>query len=329
MKIITYLLSLKGVAILLTIFGIIISYFFFSNLSKEYTWGTTPILMAETGQVGDFIGGIVGTVFSFVGVLLLFQTLSLQRQELNSSNNVFEHQQFDNTFFELLNLHKENVKKFITYDVLGNVKKGQDFFIHQKEFLQDTFIPCKNLSRNRKNAVELFNIVYANNEESFSIYFRTLYQIYSLIEDSKISGKLQASYSKILRAQLSGAELFFIRYNAMTENGYKSSRYINIFNITKHLSHFELLEFKYWWSQLTVFERNGLATIIKSIKSILKIFLVDEEVHTIKRDWKNKKYTFIMESDKKSEFSLEILIDNTKNTIQQSAIDGLVHFFIE
>lgn len=62
-----------------------------------------------TGVIGDFIGGVIGTVWSFAGVILFFlalrlqsKELSLQLEEMKSTRNVFQVQQFENTFFNLL-----------------------------------------------------------------------------------------------------------------------------------------------------------------------------------------------------------------------------------
>lgn len=318
-------------AIILTIIGIsVISWFIIRGIYFEnFINKSTNINLEKSAQFGDFLGGAVGTVFSFVGVILLFETLSLQRSEFKSSNDVFSHQQFDNTFFELLNFHKENVKAFKTYTLTGELVEGREFFRYQKGYLQDIYSPTTNLSNNRKKAVDLFRILYVQYEEDFSIYFKTLYQLYSLIEDSKINGELQARYSKMLRAQLSDAELFFIRYNAMTELGNQSSEYINIYNILKHLSHFDLLEFKYWWSRLSKFERNGLGTVIKEIKSVMKHFLIETNFNTMSKSFKKNRYSIVLTSEKRSEFYFELKIDFTKNSADKSIVDGLEHFTTE
>ena len=41
------------------------------------------IKLEETGQVGDFIGGIVGSFWALAGVLLFYSALNLQRQEFD------------------------------------------------------------------------------------------------------------------------------------------------------------------------------------------------------------------------------------------------------
>lgn len=319
------------ISIFLTIIGFIIIIIFCYKVFciDKVIKPDTALDMPSIGQIGDFVGGFTGTIFSIIGILLLFETLALQRIESSESKEVFIKQQFDNTFFELLKLHKENLQSFQTYDLYGVEKRGRDFFAHQKEFLQNVFVPLKNISKNRKLAVEEFQKIYVKYEDSFSIYFKTLYQLYSFIENSKIKGVDQAVYSKILRAQISDAELFFIRYNAMTEVGQQSANYINIFNVLKHLSHFDLLEFKDWWSKLDKFERNGLGTIVKEIKYVLKTFLIDKKSNKIEKRFMGGKYVIVLKSNNKSEFTLEILLNRNINAFGLNIIQGLDKFNYE
>jgi hypothetical protein len=282
--------------------------------------------LPSVGQIGDFIGGFTGTIFSIVGILLLLETLALQRIESSESKDVFIKQQFDNTFFELIKLHKENLASFVTYDLLGNELRGRKFFEYQKQLLQTLFTPTRNISRNRKLAVEAFQNTYVQHSDDFAIYFRTLYQLYSLIDITKIKGVEQATYSKILRAQLSEGELFFIRYNAMTEFGSQSAKYINLFNILKHLSHFELLEFKDWWSKLNDFEKNGLGLIIKEIKYILREFLIDEQNPEIEKKFMNGRYVIRLLSKQNSKLSLEVEINRQITARGSDIAQGLDNF---
>jgi hypothetical protein len=315
-------------AFILTVIGFSIIAFFcykiycFDDLiSKD-----GKLVLSNTGLIGDFIGGFAGTIFSIVGVVLLFETLALQRIESSDSKDVFIKQQFENTFFELLKLHKENLASFKTFDILGNEKCGRKFFEHQKDFLQNVFTPTRSISKNRKLAVEIFQYTYIQHYDDFAIYFRTLYQLYSLIEKSKIEGVDQATYSKILRAQLSEGELFFIRYNAMTEYGSQSAKYINMFNILKHLSHFELLEFKDWWSKLNDFEKNGLGMIIREIKYIVREFLMDNSDHILEKRFMNNRYIIRIISNCKSQLCIEIEMDKQVSVKGADIVMGLDSF---
>jgi len=315
-------------SIILSLFGFsIMTWFILRGIYVEnFIDVNESINLDKSAKFGDFVGGFVGAIFAFVGVILLFETLSLQRKEFGESKVVFIKQQFDNTFFDLLNLHKENVSSFLSYDLLGNEKRGRAFFSYHKELLQNSFVPCNTISLNRKSAIESFRTVYLMFENDFSIYFRTLFQLYSLIERSEIEGLDKASYSKILRAQLSESELFFIRYNAMTEAGEQSSHYINVFNILKHLSHFELLEFKHWWTRLDDYEKNGLGTIFKDIKSKIKSFLRDGKTTSIDLRFKRSRYIISLRSTLNNEVKIEIKMDLGINPPGLFSINGLDKF---
>ncbi|WP_316795346.1 hypothetical protein [Pedobacter agri] len=53
-------------------------------------------------KVGDFVGGILGAIFSLAGFFLLYTTFQKQKEfSLKIS--------IDNRFYEMLRLHKENV----------------------------------------------------------------------------------------------------------------------------------------------------------------------------------------------------------------------------
>ncbi len=74
--------------------------------------------MTEAGaRVGSFVGGCVGTIFAFVGVVLLFATLRSQKK-------AFQIQSFQNKYFELIKLHRENVAEI---DLAG--VSGRKFFV--------------------------------------------------------------------------------------------------------------------------------------------------------------------------------------------------------
>lgn len=58
--------------------------------------------MDVTGQVGDFVGGIAGTLFAVSGTLLIY--LSFREQTNQNKREAFE-----SAFFEMLRLHRENI----------------------------------------------------------------------------------------------------------------------------------------------------------------------------------------------------------------------------
>ncbi|GGG99085.1 hypothetical protein GCM10007422_11690 [Pedobacter zeae] len=100
--------------------------------------------MDATGQVGDFIGGVVGTIFSLSGFMLLLVTLNAQ----SKSDHI---QKFENIFFEMVKFHRDNIQE-LEFDVHENSidsttakteeKKYQKRKVFMAVFTQ--FIQCRN-----------------------------------------------------------------------------------------------------------------------------------------------------------------------------------------
>ncbi len=67
--VLSIILTLVGLAIIIWLIIRGIFYDYFINYSSTLN-------LEKTGQFGDFVGGAVGTVFSFVGIILLFETRS-------------------------------------------------------------------------------------------------------------------------------------------------------------------------------------------------------------------------------------------------------------
>ncbi|MGX7667608.1 putative phage abortive infection protein [Flavobacterium pedocola] len=300
----------------------------FSYFSLLY-YNERCVDLEKFAQIGDFIGGFIGTIFSFVGLILLIDTLRSQLNDSKINRELIQIQQFENTFYELLNLHNRNIETIEFYDVFGNQRKGKSFFDSKKEELYNTFNASFSLTKNKRNAVSNFELIYNMNEEIFSTYFKTLYQLYKLIDKEDIPNAYKVKYSKILRAQLSNSELFFIRYNALSEIGDESIQYLNKYNYLKHLSNFELLEFKKWWIKLDKFERNGLGHIFKDLKYLLKNIIDDRNTDTLEKVFKQSKYKIIITSKEKFELEIKIIINNNLNPQGKFLIDGLDKFNVK
>jgi hypothetical protein len=85
--------------------GLTILILFICRLGSYYTvFGRSPILLAETGQVGDFIGGFIGTIWSFTGILLYFKAINLQRIELHAQRIEFQIDRITNIIYKQLEL---------------------------------------------------------------------------------------------------------------------------------------------------------------------------------------------------------------------------------
>ncbi|HLY70742.1 MAG TPA: putative phage abortive infection protein [Puia sp.] len=143
--------------------------------------------IAATGEIGDFIGGLVGTLFSLVGVLLLFITLRDQRES-------FKKERFENHFFELIKLHRENVSEL-------NYKKFDG-----REFIT---------SENRKVMRDIFNefiecyrdVKKFSNSNNPDDYLNTKYKL--RLENIKKEKKFKANIIELAIIDISYSIVFF------------------------------------------------------------------------------------------------------------------------
>ncbi|APA93459.1 MULTISPECIES: putative phage abortive infection protein [Myroides] len=257
--ILSYILTIIGCIII--VWFLIRGIYFEDFINSKYN-----LDLDSSAKSGDFIGGFVGAIFTIVGIVLLYETLSLQRQEFIESRNVFERQQFENKFFSLLDVY-QSITNSMHYDIphSSQIYKGKEFFQKHKEDLYNKFQPTNSFYKNRKIAIDLYTIFYIVNKESIAHYYRTLYRIFKLISESNFNDKEKSSYAKIVRAQLSESELFFINYNACTTYGKKFQTLINNYNLTKHLPLLERVEFKEWKQKLTDEKVNSINILLEEL----------------------------------------------------------------
>lgn len=143
---------------------------------------------------------------------------------------------------KIVELREEIIKQIIkegeelTKDMLG---QKIDYMLSTNKKITDF---------NDKIIDGLYMDFYVKNRDKIAPYFRTLYRILDLIHTSPLLGDSEddkQAYAKILRAQLTESELFFLKYNAeFNMYGEKLIEYINCYNILKHLPVFELLDFQ-------------------------------------------------------------------------------------
>lgn len=145
-------------AFIFAIVGVIILLIFIIQLKEDYQFiGTNKVLLDKTGQVGDFIGGLVGSIWAFAGVLLFFLALRVQRKELNTqveelklqreefttnriTNVVYKQielvEKIIDNFIPLIRVNKNNGIHAIKYLLNNDYKSGKSFEDREKVFRQ-------------------------------------------------------------------------------------------------------------------------------------------------------------------------------------------------
>ena len=111
---------------------------------EDYNFWSSEIEFDKTGQIGDFIGGVVGTVISAAGFYFLYLTFNEQRQS-------FERERLESKFFDLIKLHRDNVVE-LSFDGTKLSEDNDSLFIENRIYngksvfkvIFNQFIICKN-----------------------------------------------------------------------------------------------------------------------------------------------------------------------------------------
>jgi len=195
--------------------------------------------LPERGSFGDMFGAVnalfSGLAFAGVIIAILLQKneLSLQRKELELTrgelkgqrsemalqNKTLLKQSFENTFFQLLGLQQEIINSIDLRAGGGRVTNGRDCI---KVFYQRLGQKYKALQNtNDNNELELIKQAYlefyGENQSEIGHYFRSLYHIIKLIDQSDVDNK--RLYTNLVRAQLSSYELTLLFYNCISDLG--------------------------------------------------------------------------------------------------------------
>lgn len=237
------------------------------------------------GQFGDFIGGIVGTLISYISVRLLVRNLreqmksNQQQAESNSQNaKVFELQQFNEMFKLLFNQYQDTISNYRYGSDLTGQKAiaaiAKDIMLHGGTINGGTY------QERESKALSIYDSFYVNYHDVAPVHFRIIYRIFQLIDEAEISDTQRRDVAKIMRCQLSEEELFLLRYNCKSPYGVKMRLYLNRYNLQKHLPVLSLLEFSpYRFSLADDTQRNRLNTELSVIRKVMRDLFIKQDDH--------------------------------------------------
>jgi len=138
----------NSIEIWITALGLfVIALVFSADVYRE----TNTLNIEGAAQLGDFVGGFIGTIFTLISVLLLYSTLKDQR----TASTI---EKFETKYFELIKMHRENVNEMGLKDHLGK----KIFVILIREFREILKITIKTAQKCDQNfeQKELFIISY-------------------------------------------------------------------------------------------------------------------------------------------------------------------------
>lgn len=183
------------------------------------------------GQYGDFMGGVLNPILSFVAIMGVLVTIVIQHNELKETRKEFKRsadaldkqstslniQNFEAAFFNLLDLHNEIVNgQVLTGDANGKQENGRECFNYYYFKLIDNALNIKEvveLIPNDKLVDYSYKTFDKKSKKNLEQYFRNLYSTLRFVEKSDISNK--EYYYELFKAQLSGFELALIFYDGV------------------------------------------------------------------------------------------------------------------
>lgn len=243
---------------------------FFMGVDLPYLSIKNPNSAQYWGQIGDFVGGILNPILSFVALMAVILNLSMQRKELalarkdaeenqliqSNQSQIFERQNFESVFFKLLEIHSRlsastrltsNYKEYQGVDAFKLIEKYYFDINAYGDVLQSEYADHIKSSAER---------MMADNVEEVGHYFRNIYQILkyvdSLGQDALLATQpsfnkkaraavknyaQQRDYANMLRAQLSSSEVSALFLNCLTADGYGLKYYVEKFSMLKTFRH--------------------------------------------------------------------------------------------
>jgi hypothetical protein len=267
-------IALSILSFLLVVSGIIVASIFFLHLSHEYTYGGGgKILVDKTGEVGDFIGGVVGTIFSLAGFIILIVTLS----EQTKASYI---EQFESKFFELLKIHRENVAEIeVKRSAEDEEKHLNEFHFKGRQafkIILDDFITCRNELKQyfmKFETVEIYEPAYLKELSGQLDVPATHIRLRSI-------AKVNISYCIIFYGV---SQIGFEILEKLFKNKYRESFYLNLL---RYASMKPILNSKYWadWKRFRQIDK-----VVDRITTMNEIFHLRKK-HSIHHRLKNQFY---------------------------------------
>lgn len=213
--------------------------------SNGFTWGFLARNIASQLQsnIGDFLWGTLGILFTFTTTIFLFITFKEQREQLQKTKEESDKIRFETTYFNILGMLKQ-VQDTVNTNIatrmsVNNIHNIVDFYenFHEKynEHLvsksdlrnfNDNFKPLQTNTAEIEQYKDLIAIEYEEMIVSvgcnIGYLYRYIYNAMKFVLDDPYNqndNTARDRYLNLLQAQLSNEELCFIFYDAISKFG--------------------------------------------------------------------------------------------------------------
>ncbi|WP_320203400.1 putative phage abortive infection protein [Agrobacterium rosae] len=198
------------------------------------------------GTFGDFLGGVLNPVLTFLSFMALLFTIILQQREIHGAKEdakvlqdqrradrlSSERMQFENTFFQMVSIHNTIVNSIdVDRGPSKNQLHGRECFKHFRNEMQ-TFYNADATTDELTKSLAAHDHLWRSYQNDLAHYYRYLYNIIRFINESDVN---KTRYIRILRAQLSDFELLVLFYNGLFPLAAKFKEYVEFFTLFDNL----------------------------------------------------------------------------------------------
>jgi hypothetical protein len=213
----------------------------------------------DMGPFGDFIGGTLNPLLTFLTFMGLLVTIVLQQTELRDTRAELERsatalekqihatdrQNFESTFFQMLTLHNTIVNSIDLFysgreratgnDVSKGARetKGRDCFSQFFENFKQEYFACSGHPE-RERLQMAYDAFWQRRQQDLAHYYRYLYNVLRFVHEAK-GIEDRGPYVKLLRAQLSDFELVMLFYTALNKHGINYWLYVHEYQLFDNL----------------------------------------------------------------------------------------------
>lgn len=238
-----------GVVVLWTAWGA------FLGIELTNFFGEGKDVQERAGQFGDMFGSLnaLFTALAFAAVWwtgrmqrrememqrrelrLQRKALSLQREELADTRTVVTRQTFESMFFQMLRLARE-VRDAVQAPDSPTGASAIRYYAAQCRSIVDRDKLEPDIDELRRKIGSSYQwLIYDGEAEPYvGPYFRSLFHVFKLIDETPFRPEVKARYANIARAQLSADDLVVLAANACSEVGDGFRHHIHTFGILKH-----------------------------------------------------------------------------------------------
>ncbi|MGN5591880.1 hypothetical protein [Escherichia coli] len=155
------------------------------------------------GQFGDYVGGVVNPILSFITIYLLINSIGLQREsnesltnEIKRQEKLEEYKKFELRFFRLIESQEENFSRFkICISQQDDDEKNVDEQLEKTDeilsggaavtFIEDCLLPLKEAGVSKERVFHWLNSL--DDDGSFFSLVRRFYLILKLVDANTLT----------------------------------------------------------------------------------------------------------------------------------------------